>query len=269
MPIPYRDVIALRALDAARRAVEVSEDHIVAKQHEVSNPAWDQVCQSFMTLATAHLGEDLARGLFECLLRSGDDVEECLAIVVGAPQVFVVVAGDGDRSYIVDRVCLSAERANSRTDDLLKTGTYDWVQVLPAELDVADGTGLDADPVKAARVAAWLEGVRGLTAPLPPGHSDGDPCPGGRHGPVPQPELTREDIVEMALRQVLSSTAVQELCKSEAFGALVFRVLEHAEAADILPVAVLRKVDSDTFAFLTRADDPASFLASRVARLPL
>jgi hypothetical protein len=250
MLIPYRDVIALRALDDARRAVELSEEHIACVQHEADDLVHDQVCLAFTTLAAIHLGEETSRALFECLVGTGDDIEECLASVTGAPQAFVVVAGDG-HTYRVDRVCLSAERAHARADDLTSTRAFQWVNVQPVELDSTDPGAEDALSER-------------LSNPCPDGHPASTSA-----APAPEETLPWEDRVGFALATVFPAAVARDILAAEAFGALVFRVREHAQATGLPPAAVLARLDVDTRLFAAQADEPAAFLASRVARLPL
>jgi hypothetical protein len=288
--IPLRDIVALRALEYARKALAISTYHQDYVRRDVPDPLVDQLCLSFTRLAAAHVGADLAYALFDEVVNTGSDVEECLLTLAGGPRAHVVLIGDGD-TLRVDRVCLSPhgpEGANQRVQDLLEVSGEEWARSEEVPLFGSPGPRLDfpAGPLQYDRDdVSWLAGeanraahateglrfvVKERSATTPPsGQSPGAQPPGG-HADV----TTWEVRVTNALHAVypLRSSA-DAVAQCEAFGALVYRVrlfceLHKDDAKPPTPTAVLQQLDASDLAYAAdQAQTPAAFLAAKVAEL--
>ncbi len=76
-----------------------------------------------------------------------------------------------------------------------------------------------------------------------------------------------EEQARRAVAAVFTPGVAETVTTSDAFGALAYRLREHHDSTGAGPRAVLAGLDPDVLDFAARADDPAAFLASRVAQL--
>lgn len=74
-------------------------------------------------------------------------------------------------------------------------------------------------------------------------------------------------VVVPALNDLFEPDTVTEIVRSEAFGALVYRIREYCAAHDDVPRALLGALDERHLDFVPDADDPAAFLAAKIRDL--
>lgn len=235
-----RSRAALRA--TANAVLSLRSSGLYADRCPVPN-AYSMACDTLRAAVAVHFDDELAGRLLAALLDTGEDFDTCLDLVTGAPQAHLVVVDQHDEFRVL-AVALSEGTAWAWVEE--HRGEAEGAAVIPvrlldppAEPELGDHSAAKED----ARAAALYE-----SAP-----SRGD-------------VNWWEDTTATAVDRMFGEVA-RRITSSDAFGALVTRVSQYHAAHGGNATDAFHALPADALEFVSRADDPAAFLAAQLSRL--